>query len=149
MELTKENTDYLPARLFNKIMKCLPIVSAEALISTDEGLLLLKRNNKPVKGEWWFPGGRIRKGESPEEALRREVKEETNLDLDDCKLINVYSRIFPERHDITVAYFCKTKPGKIVLNREHSKYAFFKRLPHDLHPCIHEVLTDTGWKTSS
>ena len=146
VKMAEVETSHLPTRLFNKMMKCLPIVSAEALIATDEGLLLLKRNNKPVKGEWWFPGGRIRKGESPEEALRREAKEETNLDLCDCKLINVYSRVFPERHDITIAYFCKIKPGRIVLNSEHSEYAFFKKLPDDLHPCMLEVVADSGWK---
>jgi len=54
----------------------MPIVSVEALIVMDETLLFLRRNNQPAKGEWWFPGGRIRKGESLEEALRREVKEE-------------------------------------------------------------------------
>jgi len=59
----------------------MPIVSVEALIVMDETLLFLRRNNQPAKGEWWFPGGRIRKGESLEEALRREVKEGTGLEV--------------------------------------------------------------------
>src|SRR5512136_1232718 len=87
MGSTEKQTDFLPDRLFNLMMKCLPIVSAEAMIVKDEGLLLLKRNNEPVKGEWWFPGGRIRRGENLEDALRREIREETGLELGECRLI--------------------------------------------------------------
>ncbi|MFC1487957.1 NUDIX domain-containing protein [Thermoproteota archaeon] len=84
-------------------------------------------NNPPVKGRWWFPGGRIRKGETPKEALAREVKEETGLTVTTSKLVNVYSRIFNQRHDITLAYICKCKPTKITLNNEHSEYKYTKK----------------------
>ena len=76
-----KESDYIPLVLYDQIAKCMPIVSVEALVVMDEALLFLKRNNQPAKGEWWFPGGRIRKGESLEEALRREVKEETGLEV--------------------------------------------------------------------
>lgn len=67
----------------------------------DEALLFLRRNNQSAMGQWWFAGGRIHKGESFEDALRREVKEETDLQVETYKLINAYSRVFPERHDIS------------------------------------------------
>jgi ADP-ribose pyrophosphatase YjhB (NUDIX family) len=54
----------------------------------EKALLFLRRNNQPAKGEWWFSGGRIRKRESLEEALRREVKEETGLEVSSYKIIN-------------------------------------------------------------
>jgi len=85
-------------------MKLMHIVSVEAVIVMGNALLFLKRKNQPAKGQWWFPGGRIHKGESFEETLYREVKEETNLEISSCKFINVYSRVFSERHDITIAY---------------------------------------------
>ena len=144
MSSTKKQTDFLPAKLFNRITECLPVVSVEALIATDDGLLLLKRNNAPVKGGWWFPGGRVRKGESLQDALRREVKEETSLELSHCRLINVYSRVFPELHDITIAYLCSINRNKVVLNEEHSEYAFFKQLPRNLHPSMRQVVRDSG-----
>jgi ADP-ribose pyrophosphatase YjhB (NUDIX family) len=49
------------------------IVSVEAVIVMDKSLLLLKRTNQPALGQWWFLGGRIKKGESLEEALSREI----------------------------------------------------------------------------
>jgi ADP-ribose pyrophosphatase YjhB (NUDIX family) len=79
----------------------MPIASVEAVIVMEESLLFLKRNNEPAMGQWWFAGGRIRKGESFEEALHREVLEEVGLKISAYKLINAYSRVFPKRHDIT------------------------------------------------
>ena len=58
-------------------------------------LLLIKRKNFPFKGEWAFPGGLIEEDESPEEASKRELFEETGLDLGNMKGIplEVRSRI--------------------------------------------------------
>jgi ADP-ribose pyrophosphatase YjhB (NUDIX family) len=131
----------IPLHLYNKIVDYLPIVSVEAIITNEDSLLFLKRNNPPAKGLWWFPGGRIRKGENFEEALCREVKEETGLEVVESKFINVYSRVFNERHDITIAYLCKCK-GNTVLNDEHSEYKYFKQPPKTVHPYLTQVITD-------
>ena len=139
-------SDYIPSAFYDQIRKCMPIVSVEALIVMDETLLFLRRNNQPAKGEWWFPGGRVRKEESLEEALRREVKEETGLEVSSYKLINVYSRVFPERHDITIAYLCKCKKGKVKLNNEHSEHKLTKILPSGLHPHLLETVRESQWK---
>jgi colanic acid biosynthesis protein WcaH len=149
MKSSKSETKFIPDNLYNKIMKLLPIVSVEAVIISDKRLLLLKRNNEPVKGEWWFPGGRIQKGESLEDTLRREVKEETGLEISSYKLINVYSRVFPERHDITIAYLCKCKKGIVKLNSEHSEYIFFREMPNNLHPCIQKTIQESVWEKGS
>src|SRR5208283_2906699 len=101
----KEN-GHIPSDLYNQIVKLIPIVSVEAVIVMDDGLLFLKRKNQPAKDQWWFAGGRIHKGESLEETLHREVKEETGLQIIAHKFIGVYSRVFPQRHDITIAYLC-------------------------------------------
>jgi colanic acid biosynthesis protein WcaH len=134
--------NFIPQTLYDQIEKCLPIVSVEAVIAKDNTLLFLKRNNQPAKGEWWFPGGRIHIGESLEQALHREVKEETGLEISSYKLINVYSRVFPERHDITIAYLCKCKEDKIKLDNEHSKWGVFKHTAISLHPYLLETIKD-------
>jgi ADP-ribose pyrophosphatase YjhB (NUDIX family) len=138
-----KESDCLPQALYDRIAKCLPIVSVEALIVMDGALLFLRRNNQPAKGEWWFAGGRIRRNENLEHALRREVKEETGLTVMSSKLINVYSRVFPERHDITIAYLCKCEKSEIKLNNEHSEYAFFKSMPDGLHEYLVETVRDS------
>jgi ADP-ribose pyrophosphatase YjhB (NUDIX family) len=140
-----KNRGYIPKATYERIERCLPIVSVDAVIVLDGSLLLMKRSNKPAKGEWWLPGGRIMIGESPEEALVREVKEETGLDVISSRFINVYSRVFPERHDITIAYLCRCKEGKVKLNGEHSEYGLFKKTPAGLHPFLVQTLRDSKW----
>jgi ADP-ribose pyrophosphatase YjhB (NUDIX family) len=85
----------LSSSLYQKIVDSLPIASVEAVIVKGDSFLLLKRSNVPVKGFWWFAGGRIRKNETFQEALHREIEEETGLELTESKLLNVYERIFP------------------------------------------------------
>ena len=132
-----EENGFIPSVLYNEIVKLMPIASVEAVIVMDNALLFLKRKNQPAQGQWWFPGGRIHKGESFEETLRREVKEETDLKISSYKFINVYSRVFPERHDVTIAYLCRCKDGTIKLDGEHSEYQLFRTMPPDLHRIPH------------
>ena len=137
--------NYIPQKNYDMMVKYIPIVSVEALIVIDGALLFLRRNNEPARSEWWFPGGRIRKGESPKEALHRKIKEETGLEISSHKFINVYSRVFPERHDITIAYLCRCKKGIINLNTEHSEYRLFSKNPNGLHPYLTETIQDSKW----
>lgn len=142
LESSKAETNKIPSSLYELIVDILPISSVEAVILKDDKLLFLRRKNNPVKGQWWFPGGRIRKGETLKEALIREVKEETGLEVIKSELVNVYSRIFDTRHDISIVYLCNCKEDKIILNTEHSEYKFFKILPANTHPYLLEVIND-------
>jgi len=142
LDASKAETGKIPLTLYELIIDSIPIPSVEAIISKGNSLLFLRRKNSPAKGQWWFPGGRIRKGETLEEALYREVKEETGLEVIESKFINVYSRIFAERHDITIVYVCKCKGDNIVLNDEHSEYKYFKRYPKSIHPYLIQVIRD-------
>jgi len=142
LDASKAETGKIPLTLYELIADLIPIPSVEAIISKENSLLFLRRNNSPAKGQWWVPGGRIRKGETLGEALYREVKEETGLEVIKSKLVNVYSRMFDGRHDISIAYLCKCKGDKIVLNDEHSEYKYFKSLPKSIHPYLIQVIQD-------
>ena len=139
---SKAETGKISSSLYELILDVLPIASVEAIISKDDSLLFLRRQNSPAKEQWWFPGGRVRKGETLEETLYREVKEETDLEVIESELVNVYSRIFDTRHDISIVYLCVCKGYKIILNDEHSEYKYFKKPPTNLHPYLIEVIND-------
>jgi ADP-ribose pyrophosphatase YjhB (NUDIX family)/predicted RNA-binding Zn-ribbon protein involved in translation (DUF1610 family) len=68
-----------------------PKVAAVVLVSMGDKLVLIKRGTVPHIGEWSFPGGYVDRGEPVEAAARREVKEETGLDVDLTGLIGLYS----------------------------------------------------------
>jgi colanic acid biosynthesis protein WcaH len=139
---TPKDADFIPQALYEQIVELMPIVSVEAVIEIGDGLLYLRRRNQPARGLWWFPGGRIRKGESFMESLQREIREETCLQITSAKLLNIYSRAFAERHDITIAYLCTVKKGEITMDDEHSEYGVFKIPPPDLHPYMAETAKD-------
>ena len=145
MPNSNKKCNYIPQKTYDMILKCIPIVSVEALIVIDDALLFMRRNNEPARGEWWFPGGRIRKGESPKETLHRKIKEEIGLEISSHKFINVYSRVFHERLDLTIAYLCRCKKGRIKLNTEHSEYRLFSKNPNSLHPYLIETIQDSKW----
>ena len=69
-------------------------VVTNAIITHRGKILLGKKEEKeghPISGEWHFPGGHIDQGEEPEEAVVREVKEETGLDVEVHQLVDVTS----------------------------------------------------------
>jgi ADP-ribose pyrophosphatase YjhB (NUDIX family) len=142
----KNESGFIHLTIYDQIIKLMPIPSVEAVIVIDGSLLFLRRKNDPAMGQWWFPGGRIHRGESFEETLHREVKEETGLEIESYLFIKAYSRVFPERHDITIVYLCKCKESKIEIDSEHSEYKLFKKVPEGLHPYLLETIRDSQWK---
>jgi len=86
-----------------------PFSTVDAIIETDEGVVLIKRSNPPFG--WALPGGFVDYGESLENAVAREMKEETGLDLEELRQFHTYSE--PDRdprfHTICTVFLAKGK----------------------------------------
>ena len=98
-------------------MKPLVLVAAVALIDDDKRVLLAKRpEGKPMAGFWEFPGGKIEPGETPEDALVREIKEELGIEL--CRTclapFSFASHTFEHFHLLMPLYICRTWDGEIA-----------------------------------
>jgi mutator protein MutT len=94
-----------------------PIVSVGAIIIRNGRILLEKRKNDPGRGKWSIPGGIVELGETPEQAVIREVQEETGLVVDAPELIDVVSPVTLDEggkvkyHFVIVDYLLKLKSG--------------------------------------
>lgn len=97
----------------------------KGIILYDQKVLILKRSDidKIGAGNWEFVGGTINFGEALEDALLREVKEETSIDIEIDKIL--YATTYntkPNRHDIIIVYECYAKDNNVKLSKEHSDY---------------------------
>ena len=100
-----------------------PVVGVGGVVVIDGRALLIRRGSEPLKGEWSIPGGTLELGETLVEGVRRELREETGLDVKVLELIEVFERIFPERqggpdrtqrpqyHFVILDYLCEAVWG--------------------------------------
>jgi 8-oxo-dGTP diphosphatase len=95
-----------------------PIVGVGAVVLDDDGrVLLVKRANEPLKGEWSLPGGAVDVGETLAAAILREVREETSVDVEVGPVVEVLDRIRRdadgrvEYHYVLVDFLCRPCGG--------------------------------------
>lgn len=84
-------------------------VGAAAIIEDNKGKILMGKRNVFPKGMWVFPGGGINFGERAEDAVKREIREETGLNVSDAKFFTVYEMIVPENKVHRVIFYFKAK----------------------------------------
>ncbi len=87
------------------------LVTVDAIVERGGKILLIRRKNEPFKSYWALPGGFIEYGESAEDAVKREIKEETNLEIKIKRLLGVYSAFGrdPRGHVISICYVAKAQ----------------------------------------
>ncbi len=97
-----------------------------ALILDDQGRILLGRRRDI---DWWnLPGGGMEKGETVDEALYREVLEETGLEVEVERLVGVYSK--PQKQEVVLTFRCRIIGGTLQPTEEIRESRFF--LPNAL-----------------
>ena len=96
-----------------------PIVGIGAVIVHEGKIVLEKRGNEPSKGKWSIPGGLVELGESPEDAVIRETKEETGLHVENPSLIDIVSNVDLDEkgkvkyHYVIIDYHVHVKDGRL------------------------------------
>ena len=125
----------IPEGLYRKIISSVPILTVDALIQNKRGnYLLVKRNNKPLKGQWFVSGGRVYKNETLKNAIRRKVREELGLKVIWAKPIGYYEDFYKSNafnlkegvHTVSVVFKVKTRDLNVRLSHESSNYRFGK-----------------------
>ncbi len=105
-----------------------PLVAVDAVVvRRGGGVVLVKRMKPPYEGYWALPGGLVEYGETVEEAVVREVKEETGLDVEVKGLVGVYSRPGrdPRGHVISIAFLVVEVGGELRGSRETEVGEFY------------------------
>ncbi len=98
-----------------------------ALIFEDGKILLVERGKEPLKGYWSIPGGIVETGEKLVEGIRREVAEETGLDVEPYSMFEIFERIMPdaegkaEYHYVLIDYLCRRVGGELAAASDVSR----------------------------
>lgn len=97
-------------------MKTIRVVAA--LIVQGGRIFATQRGYGTMKDGWEFPGGKIEPGETPQEALAREIREELDAQVAVGNLFETVEYDYPQFHLSMACYFCTIESGKLVL-KEH------------------------------
>ena len=107
---------------------------AAAIIVKDNKVFATQRGYGEFKDGWEFPGGKIEPGESAQEALVREIREELDVDIRVGKLLETVEYDYPEFHLTMHCFICELLSEEIVL-KEHEDARWLKK----------EELDSVGW----
>ena len=102
-------------------MKTVRVVAAVIKAINENGepiIFATQRGYGDFKGGWEFPGGKIEEGESPQEALKREIMEELDTEISVGELINTVEYDYPTFHLSMDCFWCEIVKGDLVL-KEH------------------------------
>ena len=125
-DLTVPDLEVLRRLLDRPGWRSRPIATVGALLYDGEGKLLIVKTHK-WGHRWGIPGGKIRRGESSLDALRREIREETGLEVGEPRFVMVQDSIDSEEflrpeHFLLLNYVVRVSPGDVLLNDEAQEY---------------------------
>jgi 8-oxo-dGTP diphosphatase len=110
-----------------------PILGVGAIIIETGRVLLVERGREPLRGYWSIPGGVLEVGEKLIQGVRREILEETGLEIEPLSVVEIFERIMrdaagaAEYHFVLVDYLCRVSGGELKPGDDVSKAMWVDR----------------------
>ena len=111
-----------------------PFLAVDGVVKSSKGVALIRRVFPPYIDKYTLPGGFVKIGESCEEAVKREVKEEIGIRVKIKKLVGVYSdpKRDPRGHIVSVSFLCQALSTKLKAGDDARTAAWFKSKPRKI-----------------
>lgn len=126
------------------------IVTAAAMVRDGKVLIAQREAGSHMEFRWEFPGGKLEPGETTEECIVREIKEELDIDIEVLDIYKVVQFSYKEKEILLLCYLCRIKRGegktlecndfRWVTREQLAQYEF---VPADL-PIVEKLLNDEG-----
>ncbi len=124
---------------YGKLIEIAPVLCIDVILKTsDSRYILFKRENEPLKGEWWVSGGRVLKGEKVQDAVTRKLREEIGtFKFSQPRFTGGWYEDFFEfsslgrgkYHTVSLVFEAMVEPEDIRLDSQHSEYHLLDQLP--------------------
>jgi colanic acid biosynthesis protein WcaH len=142
----------IPEETWRTVVRHVPIVSVDLVVRHDGGVVLGKRTNAPGRGEWFVPGGRVRKDERLDAAIHRVAREELGVDVDIERRLGVYEHLWeesefddvPTKHYLANGVVVRPREASLTLDDQHAALRVFRPPFPDLHPYVETYLRDAS-----
>lgn len=140
----------IPEKKFRSFLRSMPQVSVELLVKHDGQLLLAKRTSEPAKGEWFWPGGRLQKGETLPSAVHRIANQELGLEVEIRNFLGVQSHFwdgdyesFDSLHTVNIVYLVQPADEfEITLDDQHSEFRLFDEIGSEHHKYVRKYVEE-------
>lgn len=146
--------EHIPEETFAACLERLPQTCVELVVEGTDGVLLAKRTNEPAKGEWFWPGSRLYKGERLDDAAHRVAREELGIAVDLAEQLGVHSHFWTvtsvpglsDRHTVNVVYRATPVDDElgVALDDQHSAYRWLSEPDPELHDYVRAYVSDYG-----
>lgn len=148
------NNEWIPNNIYAECMNYLPICCTDILLfnETKTKVLLGKRNNEPLKGEYFSTGGRLQKGEGLKDCAIRQAQKELGVKIYREHLLDggIISEVYPNSsfgddigyHAVTVYFgYALSEDTIIKADGQHVDFRWFQTDDPSLHPGVKERIT--------
>ncbi|WP_345841987.1 GDP-mannose mannosyl hydrolase [Shewanella algae] len=129
---------FLERDIFSKVIESAPLVSIDLVVTDSKGMVLLgERLNRPAKGCWFVPGGRVLKNEPMREAFKRLTRDELGLEysIDRASLLGIFDHFYDDyvfgneitTHYVAIAFVIQldVQIENLPINKQHCSYQWF------------------------
>ncbi len=118
-----------------------PLVGVGAVVVEENRVLLVRRGQEPLKGKWSLPGGMLELGESLQDGVVREVREETGLSVEPVELIELLDRVHREDgrvryHYVIADYLCRVVGGSLQAASDADAVRWVERAEWNSHSAL-------------
>lgn len=145
---------FIPEAAYASFLASMPQVCVELFVEYEQGVLLCRRTTEPARGEWFWPGSRLFKGETLEAAAHRVARDELGVGVSLRDQLGVYSHFWESspfddvesQHTVNVVFRAslEDRPSDICLDEQHDDYRFISEVEPDLHPYVRTYLEDAS-----
>lgn len=148
-------SEWIPEEAWATVVENVPVVSVDLVVECPEGIVFGKRVNEPAKGEWFVPGGRVRKGERLEEAVHRVADEELEIEVEVLETLGAFEHFYETsevgcaKHYIAHGYHVRTEATTFSPDGQHGEIAVFEEPPAELHEYVAAYLAEAGVSESA